>query len=484
MPAKKIFQVGPNQVRVRRQPGLQGEMVRWLDPGTQLECDALSRREADGYVWWQHSHGWSAERSTSGSEVYLFEAVAAPTPSTPDKKLFRAGSVQVRVREEPHLRGMMVRWIQPGELVEVQAGSRREADGYVWWQHADGWSAERSVDGESVFLIDVPPTPVATPVPVPAAAAPAAPTPTPAGPSPTPAQPPAGREFQPPPPRKPFKVASVKVRVRAEPNLQGRMIRWIDPGTLLEVDGNSRIEVDGYVWWRHNEGWSAERNLAGSEVYLVDPSVVVDIPAPRTNEPPTVDMLPLRDALFIRLPVDFGRTLWWQYFGNNVYARRIWMQGLQWYKYAQGLHGGLDFGNSRERGVPVYAGVNGTFKFHDRANTRPNGLWVKVGDYTVIYGHLANPRLYRVGDPIGPDTLLGELDFGGQNHLHLEVRYRDRWIINPLLLMPEDMRDNLIRKFPPSSDYFWRDAGWNQWQTPLDQPIITLGGPIIGPNAG
>jgi hypothetical protein len=261
------------------------------------------------------------------------------------------------------------------------------------------------------------------------------------------------------------------------------MIKWLDPGTIFDCDGNSRREVDGYVWWQHNEGWSAERNVISSEVYLVDPSVVVDIPAPRTNEPPTTDTLPLRDGVFSQLPVEMGKTLWWQYFGNNVFAQRIWSQGQTWYKYAQSLHGGLDFGNSRERGVLVKAGVTGTFKFHDRNNTRPNGLWVKVGDFTVIYGHLSNPRLYRVGDPITPDTVMGELEFGGQNHLHLEVRYRDRWIINPLLLMPDAMRGGLISKFKPSDDYFYKDAGWSQWQQPLDQPVLVLGGPIVGPHA-
>src|SRR5690606_18155571 len=182
-------------------------------------------------------------------------------------------------------------------------------------------------------------------------------TPEPSAPAPTPAPPPDVGEFQPPPPKKPFRVSSVKVRVRAEPNLQGQMLKWLDPGTLIECDGGSRREADGYVWWRHNEGWSAERNLAGSEVYLVDPSVPVDIPAPRTNEPPTVETLPLRDSLFKRLPVDFDKILWWQYFGNNDFQYRIWQRGDQWYKYCQSLHGGLDFGNSRDRGIPVYAGV-------------------------------------------------------------------------------------------------------------------------------
>lgn len=476
MSEKRIFQVGPNQVRVRREPGLQGETAGWLDPGTQVEVEAESRRELDGYIWWQHAAGWSAERNSRGNAVYLFEVTAAPTPSAPDKKLFRAAGAQVRVRSDPHLRGATVRWIQPGEIVEVDAGSRREADGYVWWEHADGWSAERTTSGEAVFLIDVPPVPVAAPAPPPAEAVPAP------APAPAPAAPDAG-EAQPPPPLKKFRVGSVKVRVRADCNLRGAMVKWLEPGAVLEVDSSSRCEVDGYVWWRHNDGWSAERSLASSEIFLFDPSVAVDIPAPRTNDPPTTEMLPLRDGLFQRLPVDFEKILWWQYFGNNVYAWRIWRQGLTWYKYAQGLHGGLDFGNSRERNVPVYAGVEGTFKFHDRNSTRPHGLWVKVGDYTIIYGHLTNPRLYRVGDSIGPDTVMGEIEFGGQNHLHLEIRYRDRWIINPLLLMTPAMRDRLISRFPPSDDYFYRGDGWSQWQTPLNQPILTLGGPLIGPNA-
>ena len=87
MAEKTIFQVGPNQVRVRSAPGLQGAMVRWLEPGTQIEALPNSRTEADGYIWWQHGGGWTAERHISGSPVYLFEAVPAPTPSAPDKKI-------------------------------------------------------------------------------------------------------------------------------------------------------------------------------------------------------------------------------------------------------------------------------------------------------------------------------------------------------------------------------------------------------------
>jgi hypothetical protein len=271
--------------------------------------------------------------------------------------------------------------------------------------------------------------------------------------------------------------------VRGAARLTGTMLGWLEPGTLLTVDADSRREADGYVWWQHERGWSAERSSDGSQVFLVDPSVVIDTPARRDDEPPSIDELPLRDELFARLPVALDQTDWWQYFGNNVFAYELWRDGKQWYSYAQGLHGGVDFGNSRTRGVPIYAGVEGTFNFHDLRYTPPNGLWVRVGAYTIIYGHVANPVSFGVGDPIFPGTRLGELEFGGQNHLHLEIRYRGRWIVNPLLFFLPADREALIKRFSPGPTYFYRDVGWNQWQTPLDQPVITLGGGLIGPHA-
>ena len=106
-----------------------------------------------------------------------------------------------------------------------------------------------------------------------------------------------------------------------------------------------------------------------------------------------------------------------------------------------------------------------------------------MGDYTVIYGHLDNLQPLQIGQPIGPDTMLGTLQFRGQDHLHLEVRFQEQWIINPLLLMPPDIRDALIAKFPPSDNYFFKSSTWSKWQTPLEQPILVLGGGLIGPHA-
>jgi hypothetical protein len=486
--SKKTFQVGSVEVRVRSEPGLQGETVKYLPPGQELEVDPASRTEVDGYIWWKHDQGWSAERDLDGTEVYLLaveeveEQVSAPAPSAeapdedeqpPAAKLFQIGSVPVRVRSEPSLQGETVKYLDPGQELEVDSTSRTEVDGYVWWKHDQGWSAERDLDGTEVYLLAVEEVEEQVSAPAPSAEAP--------------------DEDEQPPAAKLFQIGSVPVRVRSEPSLQGASVKYLDPGQELEVDSTSRTEVDGYIWWKHDQGWSAERTVDGKEIYLFKPGEVVSAPttpdAPVVSAPATVEglpdgeTLPLRDKLFRRLPVDLAQTQWWQYYGNNVFAYNLWREGKQWYKYAQGLHAGLDFGNSGTRGVQIYAGLEGTFFKHDTSYYRPNALWVKVGDYFVIYGHLTRPSAFAVGQPVGVDTVMGEIEFGGQQHLHLEVRYKERWIVNPLLLMPEEMRSTIFAKFPPSGEYFYRDGSWTQWQTPLDQPVLTLGGPLIGPHA-
>jgi hypothetical protein len=181
------------------------------------------------------------------------------------------------------------------------------------------------------------------------------------------------------------------------------------------------------------------------------------------------------------MPVDLDQVHFWQYYGNNKFAYDLLKKGQMWYSYAQGLHAGLDFGNASTKGVPIYAGIEGKFYKHDTKRTWPNGLWVQVGEYIVIYGHVTNPRHFDVGQPIHVDTVMGEIDFGGQNHLHLEVRLQGKWIVNPLLLMPESMREAIIQKFPPGNKYFHQSGRWGRWKTPLEQPVLVLGGGLIEP---
>jgi murein DD-endopeptidase MepM/ murein hydrolase activator NlpD len=171
---------------------------------------------------------------------------------------------------------------------------------------------------------------------------------------------------------------------------------------------------------------------------------------------------------------------WLYYYGNTVFAFRYGEQH-NYNGYSQGLHGGLDFGHPG--GVPVYAGVNGVWDGLGSA-FGPNRVDVVIGDYRIIYGHLAKPANIARGTRIGPNTIVGEIDFGAQ-HMHLEIRYQSQtYILNPFLFMTQQMRDNLISRFPPEGDYaFYSSPRWRQWLTPLDQPTIIRGGPVIGPKA-
>lgn len=460
---KKRFQVVEGPLSVRSEPGAQ--WVAQLVKGQEIEVDPASRRESGGYVWWKHALGWSAERTLDGTKVLMTE-IAAPAVAA-SKKIFTVTETVLSVRAEPGFNGRWLTRLVSGQQVEVEPDSRREMDGYSWWKHALGWSAERKLDGTEAYMKE---TAAASAPVIPAVSQPVSPAPAPAV---------SGK-------KKTWKVGGQEVRVRRAPGIRSAEVRWLSPGTLLECDEAARVEMDGFVWWQHSEGWTAERSLDGKQVFLVDPAVSVAVSssaAATVNGLPDESSLPLREALFTRSPVDLDKTLWFQYYGNNNFAYKLWAEGKRWYQYAQGLHGGIDLGNSARSGILIYAGLNGVFHSYDRQYTLPNGLWVTAGDYTVIYGHVANPRRFNPGDPITPDTVMGEIEFGGQNHLHLEVRYRSRWIINPLVLMNKALQEAYMGKFPPSEKYFYRNAAWNKWQSPFDQPVLLLGGPLIGPHA-
>jgi hypothetical protein len=92
----------------------------------------------------------------------------------------------------------------------------------------------------------------------------------------------------------------------------------------------------------------------------------------------------------------------------------------------------------------------------------------------------------KKGDAVTPDMKVGEIE-PIQDHLHLEVRHKNTWVINPLLLMPVEVSNSMLQKFPKFGKCFFCDAAWNQWLTPFDQPILKLSAAdkaqIIGPRA-
>ena len=128
-----------------------------------------------------------------------------------------------------------------------------------------------------------------------------------------------------------FLVSTYALNVRTQPSTDPRTLlpnEQLHQGEQVEVFDTSRTETEGFVWWEHQAGWSAERTRSNSEVYMVD----VDDPIP----PP--------DFLFERLPVDLNDLQWLYYYGNTVFA---FLYGIQnnYDGYSQGLHGGLDFGH-------------------------------------------------------------------------------------------------------------------------------------------
>lgn len=67
-----------------------------------------------------------------------------------------------------------------------------------------------------------------------------------------------------------FLVTAPALNVRPQPTLTSQRIALIMKDTEIEVDADSRLESGGYVWWRHDQGWSAERSLDGDLVFMVE----------------------------------------------------------------------------------------------------------------------------------------------------------------------------------------------------------------------
>jgi len=266
----------------------------------------------------------------------------------------------------------------------------------------------------------------------------------------------------------------------------------VRPSRQLEL--NARIAVEretvtagGYVWRKHDDGWVIEGKAAKPELYLIplseDPNLQhAGPPVTLPDAGITLDLPPL----FTTLPVPLAETTWVQYIGNTRFAAYLREQSNERrraaYNFCQGLHGGLDFGNTGRNDAPsmVRAGVVNGIVSEVAANSnlyRPGVVRIKVGIFTISYGHMVNVRKLTVGQQVRPDTILGEIDLKEQFHLHLEVRVRvDRrdYVINPLNVMPPALRDPLLAKFSAFDQHFYHDEMWQQWGTPLDQPVLKV----------
>ncbi len=448
-----------------------------------INVGAASRQETGGYVWWQHDQGWSAERDSSGNNIFMIDVTDA---AEDQPRTFEVVVAELSIRSSPNGPKLTPKLVK-GQRFTTTSATPTETAGFLWWPHSQGWSAQRDIAGKSVYVRELS-----------AAAATGSSAATPPGtPTPTPTPPPAPVITA--PPQIVMLRAATDVRVRTHPSLAPgvSVITTLKRGADLDCDMNTIITADGYVWLKHSLGWSAWKSEDGATVFLLDKS---QVPAPAVIGPdgPQAETLPGYKTLIKRMPVDLVDTQWWQYFGNNTFAY-VHGKSYNYDGYSQGLHGGLDFGNSLRAGVKIYAGVEGTFVKTETTRARNWRVWIKSGDYMLIYQHIINPTNFAPGQAVTPDTVVAEIEHssqgGGWDHLHFEIRYdRETWIVNPLLLMPDAMVKGITDKFNPlrpkgtafataPSDlyYFFMNGGYTRWTSPLDQPMIKRGGPVIGP---
>jgi murein DD-endopeptidase MepM/ murein hydrolase activator NlpD len=372
------------------------------------------------------------------------------------QRTFRVINAPLNIRNAPGINGTTVIGTFAVDQTFTEIGEPREVDGFRWIQHERGWSAERSLNDGRIFAEVVAAQDTVAP----------------------------RSEL-----RRTLRVVAPLLNIRSVPSLSATRLGVLFSGErLTEVD--EPREADGFRWFKHERGWSAERTLDSKELFATEVQPAPPLNLPERLELPNGNACPLLE-LFTRMPISLAQTQWIQYFGNTRFAYSLTtdrnVQRRRAYLYSQGLHGGVDFGSNGVE-VPVFAGMTGQVSVV-RLNTdmyAPNFVMIVNGSYTVVYGHIANVAV-SLGQQVTPDTRVGMIDVlhnGSNAHLHLEVRYQGQWIVNPLLFMRADLRQALLSKF---DNYALEFQPFDKWQTPLDQPVLQLMNPaqasVIGPAA-
>lgn len=451
----QFLKVVDGPVNIRSQPSPASDKLGAIPNDAVIEVDGASRTIGDGYIFYKHSRGWSALGPVTGNPYMvpvdvLMPDVVVTLPNVP-LGVFQVINGPINVRATPDATAEKLGQLPLYVTIEIDKNSRTERGGYVWWRHNLGWSIERRSDNSQVYMVRVPVM----------------------------LNPPLTRPgtWDDGTPYRYFEITTGPLTIRNGPDTAAARVGTLYKREQIEVDPSTRMVMKGYVWWKHAQGWSAERPVAGTNTYMT--------PLRRlTQAPSTGGFTPF--PIFLRHPLPLNDTQWIQYYGNTRFAQNLRAQRKYWYDYSQGLHGGFDYGCNRA--VPIYAGVEGQI-IDVRYNTSvyaPNFTRVRVGPFMVIYGHMAAPQHFKAGDTVMPDTVLGLIEAGGQNHLHLEVRYQSQ-IINPLLVMPAAMAQEITNRWRDYDKHFYSDNVWNRWLTPFDQPILLLQQDgkeiIIGPHA-
>jgi uncharacterized protein YvpB len=151
---------------------------------------------------------------------------------------------RLRVRSAPGLANdaiLVDKRLVYGQVIEVDPESRTVADGIVWWRHDEGWSASETVNRSVIYM-----TPVES-------------------------QDDSGGDID-DDAKIAFKVTAAALNIRSAPVAGSASLvagKRLSYGQVIEVDGGSRTEASGFVWWRHDDGWSAQQSLDGTQEFMV-----------------------------------------------------------------------------------------------------------------------------------------------------------------------------------------------------------------------
>ncbi|MCI0712716.1 MAG: M23 family metallopeptidase, partial [Chloroflexi bacterium] len=448
-----------------------------------------------GYTWWRHDsghkdnrpdspifNGWTAEK-----HVDVNGTVTTFMKRLDDDALRPTIAFRVNRADPVYLipdknAGIMAERLSVGGTIFVDEHSRFEQDGLVWWRMS-GWMAEREgnvvMGDENAFLQ------------------------------------PANEQ----------KFARFRVIFQGDINVRGdavfvnddsNVVGEVWTGDILQAYLDSRTEAGDFVWWRHDngrkkehpetripDGWCAELDNGRKKIQFLE-----RLPDGNGSNDPieafyqqpeeievNVNLLPGRDRLFDRPPVDLSTCFILQHYGNTQEA----FTSRRYVDVFQGMHSGIDFGILRGKNeaadaiVPVYAGVTGKVVEIYTRFYRPIGVKVRVGSLDIIYGHLGAHNV-SVGMEVRPDMVVGhianlrELQQGGPDffpHLHFEVRFNKtaaQRCLHPLMFYPAEIRQAIIRTTTsPPTNHFHQSARWGIWGSVLEQPVIKLNGGLIGP---
>ncbi len=294
--------------------------------------------------------------------------------------------------------------------------------------------------------------------------------------------------------------------VREEPSQSAIKIGELSFQDRIQVDEGPRQDDDpeGLIWWRHDDGvaleggghvsgWSAERRIDGTIVYLreVDQAdrslpLLDDLEAGPArardffHEPLFDNHLPVQDPTRI---IDFGG------FGPNDFSYKTYAEARAQgeaaggdYARINGLHNGLDFGVPQgtmlcapDWGVVLHvsqAGEDNPFK------AGPYSVIVRYGMCLTVYGHMLGSTqgthmVVQEGQIVKPGTPIGLSGIGNNyEHLHLEMRRLTPGYVNRLLARAEaddafDITAQMIEDLNRGA------IEWGEWVNPA--PFFTPG---------